>query len=71
MTPDELQQMFLATQSLIRIEKQLRQVEAELKRVRDDVERVAMHLLGDGIVTEEGDARRENHLEEPTPWSNR
>ena len=68
MTPDELQTMFVATQTLIRVEKQLRQVEAELKRVRDDVERVAMHLMGD-IQVGEGDSRRENHLEEPTPWS--
>ena len=56
-SPNELQQFFLATQALIRVEKQLRHVEGELKRVQDTVERMAMHLLGD---IEEDQPRRVN-----------
>jgi len=58
-TPEELQAFFLATQALIRVEKQLRHVEGELERVKELVERMSMHLFAD-IEIGEGDVTRVN-----------
>ena len=64
-TPDELQQFFLATQALIRVEKQLRHVEGELSEVQETVEKLAMHLMG-GIEEKEGEVKYGKELRPTT-----